>query len=180
MTPITRVISLPASPSVSALTAGMPPATAASKRSTAPCASAISASAWPCTAMRALLAVTTSRPIDSAASTAARAGPASPPISSTKTPMPSRRARATGSSLPAVAAERHAPVARAVPGADGGDLHRPSGAGGDQVRVAAQDLDHARAHGAEPRNAEAQGGGHRALLARVGAGHAGVTPAAPS
>jgi hypothetical protein len=47
ITPITRVISLPASPSVRAFTTGMPPATAASKRITRPASSAAIASACP-------------------------------------------------------------------------------------------------------------------------------------
>ncbi len=47
ITPITRVISLPASPSVRVLITGMPPATAASKRIERPLASASSARCLP-------------------------------------------------------------------------------------------------------------------------------------
>ena len=68
----------------SILTAGAPPITAASNSSGTPCASASAASPAPCSAISALLAVTTGLPASSAASTAARAAPSEPPISSTK------------------------------------------------------------------------------------------------
>ena len=57
-TPITRSSALPASPSVSALTTGMPPATAASKRSATPVASAALGERRAVRASIALLAVT--------------------------------------------------------------------------------------------------------------------------
>ena len=97
-TPMSRVMALPASPSVSALTTGTPPATAASKRSATPAASAASASAWPWRASIALFAVTRCLPPAIAASAVARAGPSSPPITSTTRSTSARRASATGSS----------------------------------------------------------------------------------
>src|SRR5579859_3872001 len=96
--PATASTSSPTMASRSILTAGVPPITAASNSSGAPVASARTASALPWDAIRALLAVTTGLPRRSAASTAARAGPSAPPISSTKTSLSGDLARASGSS----------------------------------------------------------------------------------
>ena len=98
MMPKTLAILAEPRPSRSVLITGMPPATAASKPSWAPDSSASLARVTPCLASSALLAVTTGRPISSAALTAANAGPSSPPISSTNRSMPSDLASATGSS----------------------------------------------------------------------------------
>src|SRR6185437_60749 len=93
-----RSMGLPANSSRTVRTIGMAPATAASKLSAPPFFSASVASLKPCLASKALLAVTTDLPDDSAASTAALAGSPAPPISSTNTSMPGSRASATGSS----------------------------------------------------------------------------------
>ncbi len=60
----------------------MPPATAASKAIERPSFRAVSNSSGPCSASRALLAVTTSLPLSSSFSTMVRAG-SSPPTNST-------------------------------------------------------------------------------------------------
>jgi hypothetical protein len=116
--------SSPTMASRSIFTAGVPPMTAASKSRGAAAASARPASSAPCSAMSALLAVTTGLPSFSAASTATLAGPSDPPMSSTKRSFSPEDARATGSSNQgraemSVARGRereraHTPVTRAV------------------------------------------------------------------
>src|SRR5579859_4996047 len=96
--PATASTSSPTMASRSILTAGVPPITAASNSSGAPVASARVASSLPWAAIRALLAVTTGFPRRRAASTAARAGPSAPPISSTKRSLSGDLARSSGSS----------------------------------------------------------------------------------
>ncbi len=102
--PVTRRMRLPARPSRTALMTGMPPATAASKASTAPPASAAPASSAPCSASSALLAVTTWRPARKDASTRERAGLPVPPISSATTSTAGSDARPSGFSCQAYAA----------------------------------------------------------------------------
>src|SRR5579859_7492469 len=96
--PATDLMSSPTSASRTIFTAGTPPITAASNSSGTPCLSASAASSAPCSAIRALLAVTTGLPARRAASTAALAGPSEPPISSTKMSVSPEVASATGSS----------------------------------------------------------------------------------
>jgi hypothetical protein len=96
--PATPITSSPTMASRSIFTAGVPPITAASNSSGASLASARAASSAPCSAIRALLAVTTGLPSFSAASTAALAGPSLPPTSSTNRSTSGDEARATGSS----------------------------------------------------------------------------------
>ena len=75
---------------------GMPPPTAASKRSSAPFFAASAISSGPCQETTRLFAVTTGRPRPSAAAIKVRAG-SSPPRSSTTTSTSSARATAIGS-----------------------------------------------------------------------------------
>ncbi len=96
--PATAETSSPTMASRSILTAGVPPITAASNSSGTSLASARAASSRPCSAIRALLAVTTGFLARSAASTAALAGPSEPPINSTSTSTSLELAMATGSS----------------------------------------------------------------------------------
>jgi hypothetical protein len=84
-------MSSPTIASRSIFTAGTPPITAASNSSGTPLGFGQGASSAPCSAIRALLAVTTGLPAFSAASTAALAGPSEPPISSTKMSMSGER-----------------------------------------------------------------------------------------
>src|SRR3990167_8513677 len=72
--PATDLISSPTSASRITFTAGVPPMTAASNSRGTPLDSASRASSAPCSAISALLAVTTGLPALSAASTAALAG----------------------------------------------------------------------------------------------------------
>ena len=96
--PATDFTSSPTMASRSILTAGVPPMTAASNSSGTPLDSARAANSAPCSAISALLAVTTGLPALSAASTAAFAGPSEPPISSTKMSTSGDFASSTGSS----------------------------------------------------------------------------------
>ena len=132
--PITRVIALPASPSVRALTQGMPPATAASNRSGASFASASSARACPCRAIIALLAVTTGLPAASAASVAALAGPSDAAHQLDEQVDVVAPRQGDGIVLPGVARQVDAAVAVAAAGRDGGDRDGAAGARRQQVR----------------------------------------------
>ena len=86
MMPATHSMRLAVRPSRSALMIGMPPATAASKATITPRSRAAAKISLPCTASRALLAVTTCLPSAIASSTSVRAMPV-PPISSTTISM---------------------------------------------------------------------------------------------
>ena len=79
--------------------------------------------------------------------------------------------------VPAQAGQRHAAVARAVAGRDGGDRDRPSGAGGDDVGVVAQQLQHAaadRAEAGDRRRVERHRGHWRRPSSRSGFGSLGL------
>ena len=101
MMPASMSIRLAASPSRSALTMGMPPATAASKATITPCSRAFAKISLPYTASSALLAVTTCLPFAMAASTTSRATVV-PPITSTSTSMAGSLTMSKGSSLMAM------------------------------------------------------------------------------
>ena len=75
-----------------------------------------------------------------------------------------------GAVRPGIARQVRVPVAVPVPGADGGDLHRPAAARGQQVGVGLDDLDDADPDGAKAGDAETEGGGHGGLVAWGGAG----------
>ena len=100
--PETREKLLPAKPSRRTLTAGMPPAIPASNISAAPDSSASLASSVPLCASKALLAVTTWIPRDSAVFTSSSATPSCPPIISTITSTSSRVASAAASSYQSI------------------------------------------------------------------------------
>ncbi|MNE33216.1 hypothetical protein D3C80_1268720 [compost metagenome] len=73
MIPATQLIRLAERPSRIALITGMPPATAASKATMTPFSRALAKISLPCTAISALLAVTTCLPFSMALSTSSRA-----------------------------------------------------------------------------------------------------------
>src|SRR5450755_2971533 len=107
MIPAIHSIRFAVRPSRSALTIGIPPATAASKATTTPLSRAAAKISVPCTASSALFAVTTCLPAAIASRTSAFATPV-PPISSTMTSISGRemtdRASATTSAAPAASA----------------------------------------------------------------------------
>ena len=98
MMPATICTRLAESPSRSAFTMGMPPATAASKATITPASRARAKISLPCTASSALLAVTTCLPLAMAASTTSRASVV-PPITSTSTSMAGSFTMSKGSLL---------------------------------------------------------------------------------
>src|SRR6266566_2941416 len=109
--PSTRAKRLPARLSRNVLMTGMPPATAASKASATPAFSASAASRVPCSAINALLAVTTCFLCLSALSITLSATPSAPPISSTTTSISGSAAIATASSYQR-AADKSTPRSR--------------------------------------------------------------------
>ncbi|MNN68629.1 hypothetical protein D3C81_1843550 [compost metagenome] len=75
MMPASQLMRLAERPSRIALITGMPPATAASKATMTPFSRALAKISLPCTAISALLAVTTCLPFSMALSTSSRATP---------------------------------------------------------------------------------------------------------
>ena len=96
--PRTRATRFAARSSASGPSTGMPPATAASKRSGLSAPRDVRSRSGPWWAIRCLFAVTTARPLASAASTSVRAG-SSPPMTSTITSTSGLATRCAGPSV---------------------------------------------------------------------------------
>ena len=154
--PATHSMRLAVRPSRRALMIGMPPATAASKPIITPFLCAAAKISLPCTASKALLAVTTCLPAAMASSTSVLATPV-PPISSTTMSI-------AGSAITRLRVVDHgrgiaddAAGARHVEIGDAGDANAAAGAALDLFLVALQDLEGAAPHRADAQQADLHG-----------------------
>ena len=127
---------------------GMPPATAASKAIERPSCRARSNSSGPCSASRALLAVTTSLPLSSSLSMIVRSG-SSPPTSCTTAMISRSSSTLARSSVEHARRQGDVPRPRQV-GIDHVDqFHLAAGLPGDPLAVLQQQPGHARPDGPE-------------------------------